>query len=272
VLKSATLPAVLMLAAVALFLTTTWSAAVWDLVRPLRLIQFPWRLLLPASLLLAMAGARAVNPLSCWLFSRGGRLRLIAPQTHSLLAGFAILTALPLCRPLTWMNFDDAQLRRVLERAYVTTTVSDDYRPAHAAAYEFIRQAVPLGRALVNGVPGAKLPPPPERMRFTVEVAGPPRSICTLPVYYFPGWRVETGYVEVVPRAASDTGLLTLVLPGGSCRVTAWWEPTPFQWQMAMTSLLSAGLFCVLCVFAGLWTERRSGAPLFKKPKTLEQH
>jgi len=260
------LPVTLVAAFALLFLTTTWSAPVWDVVRPLRLIQFPWRLLLPASLLLAMAGAMSVRVLPHAPVTPGGLLGRLLRRAHVLMAGLAIVSALPQCQPLTWMTFDDSELRRILERAYVTTTVSDDYRPVRAASYDVILQALRPGRVLVNGVPGASLPPPSERMRFTVEVAGPPRSICTLPVFYFPGWRAEAGPIEVVPQPSADHGLLTIVLPGGSCRVTAWWEPTRLQWQSAMISFLSAGMFSILCVFAGLWTERRFARLPLEKP------
>jgi hypothetical protein len=38
------------------FMNTTWSDAVWDLLAPLAVLQFPWRLYGPSSLALAVAG------------------------------------------------------------------------------------------------------------------------------------------------------------------------------------------------------------------------
>ena len=65
------------------FMNTTWSDAVWGVLAPLAVLQFPWRLYGPFSLALAVAGTAGF----AWLAARGRQQWALA----LLLAAFVVV-------------------------------------------------------------------------------------------------------------------------------------------------------------------------------------
>lgn len=231
-------------AVILLFLTTIHSKLLWRLSPPLRLVQFPWRLLLPAELLIAAGGAY----LAGFYLPRLRAPGMLRRRPEVLLAGLAVLCSLPFCRPRAWLDFPEPALRRIMRNSYVTTTIKDEYRPAKAVESAAAEAVAASGMAWVNGAPApeAKLPVPESRMRFSLRVSPQAPENVVLPVFYFPGWHVMIGGQPVPLKADEKSGLLAFRVPPGPCEIRAAWRPTPLQRLSAAISAAALALFLAM--------------------------
>jgi hypothetical protein len=217
----------LVLAALGLaFLTTHASAWLWSVATPLALLQFPWRLHLPGTLLVAASGAVAVRILAAprWL-------RWLRPEV--LLAACAALTlattSLRYCRPLATYVCDETVLRKLLGLGYFTTSIQDEFRPVWANDLETLGRLMRTEHASLDGdlLPEARLPSPEERGRFTLRAQIGHAGELRLPIFWFPGWSLAVDGVSKPTYPCAGTGVICLRVDAGAHAVVAEWRPTP---------------------------------------------
>lgn len=239
----------------AMFLMTRSSHPIWRAVLPLRLLQFPWRLLMPISLLIAMATAIALSKV------RAAWRNFELPH---LIAGGAILAILPYAHPQSWAgNLNTALLRRIENHAYVTTAIVDEYRPIHARNFEgpaSFRVRDVLLRSSGDPIAGAELPPYEQRLRMHFKSQGLADSCVVLPVFYFPGWTLSCDSTIVPCLPDPNSGLVTASLPENRGCVFSW-KPTRLQW---VCDAISVGTMLLLlaAILLGSKFCRRSNVPL----------
>lgn len=210
------------------FLTTWISMPFWQCLPPLRLVQFPWRLLLPAAFLTACGGAVLGNR----YFSRMNLFPSLAPKWKAkipfLLTGLSIVAAVPYCQPSKWTTTTTADLRQKLHQTYVTTTVLDEYRPIHAS------KDADLSPYLSN---------PPRSRSFQWESS---LGTTIIPVFWTENWRVSTTQGNPVSTsAAPGTGLLTFASTHPKSTVTITWHSTPIEKLGQVISVLTAASLIV---------------------------
>lgn len=266
---------------VVLVIGTSWlmnlelSAGTWSAIAPLRVVQFPWRLLGPLSLGVALLGAMALSRMHV-------PMAIGAAVTVGVLSWGDSLGALP--RP---MAPDDA------DRYDAASMVADDYAFDRWGAStttgdgEFTPRAVDIrrpdgslggpvrldrlappgawvgGLAMVQSGEGyvASLHGDATRLRVVVE-AGETGATLAIHQLDFPGWRatVDGARVDVqaateVPGSGVTPGWLTLAIPPGRHEVAVWFGAT---WPR----LLGDGVTCVTLALIGfaLAREWRGGA------------
>jgi hypothetical protein len=232
------------------FLTTAWSAALWAVFPPLWVLQFPWRLHLPATLVVAVTGALATRVLATARWRRVRWLRL-----EALLAAVAALavaaTSLPYCRALTSYDCDERCLRRALARGYYTTSINDEFRPVGATDLGALGRLMLSGQVTLDGapLPDVRLPSPPHRGRFTLHAQLGHAGELRLPLFWFPGWRATIDGVAQPTYACAGTGTLCLRVPAGAHGIAAAWRPTlVYRIGEAISFLTAVGL---------AWTARK---------------
>jgi hypothetical protein len=237
-----------------IFLTLPASTVVWEGVPGMPYLQFPWRLLGPANLMLALCAAGGSTLLS------EGRWRASA-----LAAGLAaiLLLSLPVLYPPMWLpDFggtarEDIVLAEQQGVLALGTTSTGDFLPAEAAL-----APLPAMPSLIESYLG---PGPIDRVnRFTlpqgaqVEIAEqgalydrfavytPERFVLRLYIFYFPGWRTYVDGQEVDIEVAGPEGYITLWVPEGEHEVLVRFEDTPPR--MAGWGISAAGI-AILVVF-----------------------
>lgn len=226
------------LIAITLFLCTKSGAAVMQKFKLLGFLQFPWRFLGPASLLLACAAGRAAS----WAAGRPvptAVLWLLVVATTI----FSFGNGLPERRSMVD--------RKVYARFMVPTFLTGDHENKYLPLGMFDARdrttwfdlARTIWMAEGEGVPRL-LENEPEEVRFTVEGAGP-NWVVILRRSYTSGWttRVAEGHAET--DNDPETGLMRVRGEGVSGPVQVQYSGTPvFQvsmWISMLTVILSAG-------------------------------
>lgn len=235
-------------AAFAVLLIHPISRPLWDNLPLLRLTLFPWRLLGPISLFVAViAGALIVGRQTA---DRGRSFAVV------LLIGFLVLVGLPFASP----PFEPVPSRPGLADMaafeippdFIGTTTVGEYLPR--AVQQLPADAGArrdLSRRPRFSAPGAQathMPLSPIHDAFTVVADAPVTFIYNQ--FYFPGWRATLNGQPVALRVTAPEGLMALDLPAGAHTVTFELADT---WPRTLGNLLSvvgigiAGIALLLC-------------------------
>lgn len=246
-----------------LFLITPASVGLWDGLRPLQMLQFPWRLLGPLAFALSvLAGMNAL-----WLM----RLR---PIVRGVIAGAALMALMLLAAPslvvMEWTRTDvdeSISAYHASESAglQIATTFTDEFRPAsvntppgpapdlvadYADGYPVDRASVPdsVQTALMHSSPQANTWLVSSEDDFTMEVF----------TFDWAGWTAEVNGERVPITPSPEHGLITFPVPAGESDVRVYLTPTPARVAGNVISVLS------LLALAGL--SLLVSSPLFESP------
>jgi hypothetical protein len=219
-------------ALVLIFLMLPSSVVVWTRVPAMPYLQFPWRLLGPTNLMLAMCAASGVTllPEKPWRWS----------ATAGALA-VTTLTALPLLYPAPWSpQFGGTTPADIIawERRSqaLGTTSTGDFLPVTVEMVpppmETLIQSYtapgPVDKVNRAAVPdGAEVTiidhgPRHDRIRVTT----PKAFRLRLYTFFFPGWRAYLDGTEVDVEVARPEGFVTLEIPQGEHSVLIRFEDT----------------------------------------------
>ncbi len=239
---------------VALFMMTSASTALWDVLPLVEMIQFPWRLLAIQVFTLALLAGVAAH----WLEQRSslGRRALAI----SAVASAILVASLPYIRaelvpaepwresPLAVfdfeLNFKDMRgMTRWSERQ-----PQDEDSPLIAqylAGEEIRRAAIVAGEGNIIAQASGAL-----SAYATVQAAGPVRL--RFYTYYFPGWRGTVNGQPVELHPDPPNGLIGLDLPAGEHHVVVRFGATPVR-----ASAVGLSLAGMMIVFALMFAGRR---------------
>ena len=217
-----------------IFLMLPASVGIWERVPGLPYLQFPWRLLGPANLMLAMCGAGSVAllPPNRW---RDPVLAVILVAI--------LLLALPVLYPPMWApDFGPTAPQDIIQweqhSLALGTTSTGDFVPVGAALVpmhpepaliESYSRPGPVDRVnratLPDGARVEIIEHGPLHDRFAVST--PKQFILRLYTFYFPGWRAYVDGEEVEIEVAGPEGFITLRVPEGEHEVLVRFEDTP---------------------------------------------
>ena len=212
-------------AALLLFLLTPYSTLLWEHVPFMPFFQFPWRLLGPLALAVALAGALAFAEVE----------RRLGPRRALLLeAGLALLVLLnagPRLGQVEWAapGAAEASLERgPLRERSDGATVRDEYLP-RGAVHEVARGRSRAASPVVSVDPPAEvrvLGRPGAHVELEVQAAQPTRL--RLARWAFPGWQLEVGGAPV-ELATAPTGAIDVQVPAGQSSVSLRWVGPPLR-------------------------------------------
>ena len=217
-----------------IFLMLPASTAIWERIPGLLYLQFPWRLLGPANLMLAVcvAGGTTLLPANRW------RNPILAVSLATIL-----LLALPVLYPPMWApDFGGTAPGDILEwerhSLALGTTSTGDFLPVEVAprcvhpestlveSYSRPGPVDKVNRAtLPDGATVEIVEHEPLHDRFAVST--PKRFVLRLYTFYFPGWRAYVDGEEVEIEVAGPEGFITLWVPEGEHEVLLRFEDTP---------------------------------------------
>ena len=237
--------ALLALGAVLTVLTTAVTRPVWETVPLLSYTQFPWRLLGPASLVLACAAghiARVLPPFP------GRRLGMAAPVAlvfaFSMTPDSRLLIPLPVERAdLDLDHMAQTRLEMVGYGEYAPRSMPLDAPPPPGEPLATFRDGQPseVTAAARTGV------------TFEATVHSPMGGELTLSQLDFPGWTVGVDGTPV-PHTHDEKGRIVITVPEGSRRVV--WRFTDTPVRTASKVLTLVGLLVVALLLALLLPRR----------------
>jgi hypothetical protein len=249
-------------------LTLAAAAPAWEFIPGLRLIQFPSRLLGPASLMLALAAAAVL------MTRRSGddAIRGVGlPATHHRVRtpqaqGVALLAALAvvMLNGAAWMtHFLDLSVppqptladlhNREVRTGTVGTTTAGEYYPI------WVSERPPAGKLIARYADGplitrfdpASLPPNarlledhPGFLTESVVVDTPTAFTAVFELHFFPGWQAGLDGAPVETRPLAPYGFLGVEVPAGQHTLTVYFSSTPARdgagWVSGLTLVLIA--------------------------------
>jgi len=243
-------------ALVLILLVLPISTRLWELIPWMTYLQFPWRLLGPVALMLAVCGAA-----SCPVLQKACRSDVPIAASLALILGLA----LPVLYPPIWdADFGGTAPQDIiyweLSSQALGTTATGDFVPQGAALVQMrpvdslvssYSEPGPVDKvnraSLPAGATVTILEHGPLHDRLLVEM--PERFILRIFTFYFPGWRAYVDGEQVPIEVAKPEGFITLWVPEGQHEVLIRFEDTPArQIGWVMTGLGIVGLVTVLLV------------------------
>ncbi len=234
-------------------LTLPVSGWVWERLPGLRLVQFPWRLVGPAGLVLALlAGAAVARVVGGRLAGRPGRAGLLVAGVLAALWAFSLAWSFgPPSQALASAGL--AELRDY-ERAsgQLGTTSTGEFLPT---AVHTLPDPHTLDAAYASGRPAERLAALPQGVTVlsqsahatgaSAEISAATAATLTFNFFDYPGWRATIDGQRVPITASDPNGLITVPVPAGQHQVSVDFGSTPLR---TVASLLSALALIALIV------------------------
>ena len=209
----------LVITAIHLALTQAWSAAVWEHLPGLSLLQYPGRLLGPAAVSVALVGGAAAFAWRRDSLCVAGTVLIVA-----LSSSVFLFPSKPFVRVIRFSEADTQAWERASGNWGATS--SDSYLPRWAevadahAGQEAQARALPAGARWTWETPN-------RGVLQTGEGTSLPSGPLTLPLHYFPAWRAVAGAVTL-PTQPLD-GLLSVNLTQPAQQVVLVWQGTAWE-------------------------------------------
>lgn len=243
------------------------SAPLWAVLRPLHILQFPWRFLGIANLFLALAAGASVTAIEGNARTGGHRTSAIAAvMVCTMLAWVAPWQRASQSIPLAGSLTVDDIVRYEHETTYIGTTTTGEYLPASVLEYPppegnpHLYVADRLNRdALPDGVQVLAAEYQPLAYDLTIEAPRPFSAV--FDTFYFPGWRAWVDGVEVGMAAIPPHGVIGVPVPAGKHTIRVAFGSTPVRTWSGLASLIAAMGLAVSAAFRGV-CRRRIGARL----------
>lgn len=201
---------------VSLFMSHFKATPIWQAIKPLEFLQFPWRFL---TLVVFVAS-----------FLAGGAGLVLSRQVVSLLLLLLLLLNANYFRPRLWLpDMTDAQKFSGNSWRLLVTSGIFDYLPLWAPLPPADAAGDDIG-ILSGQATFTRLEKRSNRQVYSIDVASP-ATIVQLQTYYFPGWKifVDGQEVRVDPTRDKLLGRMEVDLGSGKHTVEAKFGDTPVR-------------------------------------------
>ena len=237
------------------------STVVWEAVPVLPYFQFPWRLLGPAALMMAvLAGASASEVIRVASKAKGN---LATGWVTAGLVILPILFALPLSQPVPWADFEEVNTLRmsVIEQRgrWLGTTSTADYVPKrvtriperNSSVVQGLYDGLPLDRVNWAVVPEAATIEQEEirPLHFRYQINSPKKFQFRLFLFDFPGWQAFIDGEPTDIEVGKPEGFIVIPVPKGEHVVDVQFGTTPARTlagRISITALIITFIFSQL--------------------------
>lgn len=224
------------------FLISFYSEFIWNAVKPLSYIQFPWRFLLFASFTSAfLLGMFALLPVPKKLQLTISSLIILGIITLN--AGYFV-PAKYLYHVTDKDYISQSVLRwrtSVMAFEYVPRGIATKTSSVGTTVVDITESQVAKGPYQVQrgNVAVTTLLDKPQEKIFRTQASQ--SAVLTLNTYSFPGWKVYVDGKEVTYSDENDLKLITIAVPSGKHEVKAEFTDTPLRQMSNLLSLLGLG-------------------------------
>lgn len=230
------------------FMITPASREVWLQLEFMKWLQFPWRLLSPATLLICFsAGALVYAPVPKSVLLYGGITLGV-----STLITVSMFYSTVNRDSYTLMSDQELAAEKIQEGRLPTTALSE-YLPI------WVKETPPalVGQRLTasrNDAEISNIEEAPHRYAYEIAAAG--ETLFTAHLFYFPGWKLYVNGSEIQPRISSQ-GLMQFHLPKGQSTIELKFENTPVRTIGNGLSIAGLFMFGALLLLAIAQTRRQ---------------
>jgi hypothetical protein len=211
----------------------------WATLPLMKYIEFPWRMLAPASFCLALLAGAAAQAV----------LRIQARRRSALAAALGLLI-LPNLHHLAPPGYQPLDLRQwtpeQIARRGISVTSRNEYEPLGA---ELPAYPPNTGRVVAGWAQGELLRLSPEHWSGRVKAAA--ESTIEISCFFFPGWQAGVDGRGVPIEKAQASGLIRIAVPPGERQVELVFRRTPVRAAADALSALTALVLVVLWVWLG---------------------
>lgn len=218
-----------------------WKATpIWQLIKPLEFLQFPWRLLTLSVFFAAFVSGSIVS---------------LSKKLVPILLMLVLLLNANYFRPREWWpDYIDKDRFSGRQWQLMTTSGIFDYLPIYAP----MPPADPPGGdvSILNGLGRfEKIEKRSNFQAYKIEIASP-NAVVELQTFYFPGWKVWLDGVEKVidPKQDPVLGRIRVDVPFGTHFVEARFGDTPIRVLGNLFSLFAWG---VMIIYTGLLCKKK---------------
>lgn len=239
------------------FMSLSYSRFIWDKIKYLWYLQFPWRFFTFAALFLSTVGA-AVFELWPKLF-KSKLPKYLGNGLLLILAVILVLKYSQLFRPQTFYQTTDEKLTNQKQRQWVISRTSFEFVPKGVETKknelgvttlaieekDLPKQSFQIisGRAEVIELENRF-----QNKSYQVQV--PERAVFQLNTYYFPGWQAFLDGQEIKINSNNRLKLITVDLPKGQYELQFVFNDTLVRKLGNFISLLSFGLVIIYFVIS----------------------
>lgn len=240
---------------VAVVLTNNRTLFFWESIRFLRLVQFPWRMLLLTTIATSFIGALTIDVMS-------QKMKKNAPVF--LITIFSLLLALNI-----W-HYHPSEYKQVTDEGYLElyfanrTLSGDGERRTFSLEYlnfaeDFIPPTIWQKKRPTNILEPVKIATGSGTINYFKQGSGYKiiydtlsESEIIISKAYFPGWKATSGNRELEVRPLPPYGIISIPVPKGNGQINLEFGNTPVRVIANTTSAVAAGLILVLLIYPGL--------------------
>lgn len=224
---------------ISIFMVHPLSVEVWELIPPLKYLQFPWRFLS----IISIFGSFVAGSIFFIIKSKNLRIFLFFLLTIA-----AFIYSFSYFRPEKFFNYTDQQLlskkefnRQSFRSIYDYLPISSKAPPAGPVSFPF---EIITGLSDVSNFEKGT-----DWFKFNTFTRS--HSIIRVSQYYFPGWRIKVDGKDINIDYNNEFGLMTILLGEGNHQITGRLYNTPVRSIGNALSLIGIVTFfiCILLAF-----------------------
>lgn len=235
------------LLALAAFMTTFYSQFIWDLIKPLGYLQFPWRFLTFTALFSSILAGSLINSL---------RLTIVKLTASALLIILLVVPNLKLFNPQDYRkDLDDAKATAKETINWEVSQSSFEYLPKGVSLYkgslgtnlvEIEKTQIPQSKIEIIAGNGQikNLKYKPTYIDFAIEAHTPIQLRAN--VFNFPGWKAYVNGSETIINDNNKLKLAELFLPSGIHDIKLEFQNTKIRSFANLLSLMVVFLLIIL--------------------------
>lgn len=217
-----------------IFMVHPRSQFIWDLIEPLKYVQFPWRFLAPITFFVSLLA--------------GSIFLKVHPKKWSILAvtliALVVVANFNYFRPEKFLQVSEGELltgenwdKQIKRSIFDFLPIFAQEPPAELATSKY---EVVVGNAKIREYKEGT-----NWFEFVVETDG--YTILQLSKYYFPNWRVFINSQEtVIEYKNNHLGLITLIIGSGTHHITGRLEDTTIRVASNLITILGLTTFILL--------------------------
>ncbi|MGA2911247.1 MAG: 6-pyruvoyl-tetrahydropterin synthase-related protein [Candidatus Levyibacteriota bacterium] len=223
---------------ISIFFTLQISQPIWELVRPMAYLQYPWRFLL-----MIVFFASFMSGALFWLMEKLVKKKLVITVILIFLSCFLVLVSIKFFVPQKYLQVNSDYYTNQLALEWRTSKISDEYLPKNFQRPANSNQVASFAKLnskkltvqLVND----------KTQEITLKTNASEKENVTLPSAYFPSWQ---GYIDNKQILVKDNqGKIAVNIPQGQHQLKLIFQQTRVELLADLISLVG-----VLALFAGI--------------------